>query len=76
MLAIKIDIKQNLSCSVCEFSPIMAKDIAYFKKYLIICMFTSIQLLVTVLQMEFLGIDLRANPGMILNKNDQLVVQK
>ena len=51
MLTVKISIKKSLICSVCELSRIMAKDIAYFTKYLIIYMFTSIKSLMAVLQM-------------------------
>ena len=73
MLAVKISIKKSLICSVCELSRITAKDIAYFTKYLIIYMFRSIKSLMTVLQMDFLGIDLSTNPGMVF-KNNQLVL--
>ena len=47
----------------------MAKDIAYFTKYLIIYMFRSIQSLMTVLQMDFFGTGLRANSKMVLKNN-------
>ena len=76
MLAVRISIKKTPTSSIRELSRIMAKDIAYFTKYLIIYMFRSIQSLMTVLQMEFfLKIDLKANPRMVL-KNNQLLLQK
>ena len=34
MLAVKISIKKNMRCSICELSPVMATDIAYFTKLL------------------------------------------
>ena len=74
MLAVKISIKKNLSCSICELSPVIARDIVHFTKYLIAYMFRPIPSLMTVQQMDFLGIDLTTNSGMVHNKNDQLVL--